>query len=296
MEKVIMNSNDSKSIDYTEQELRERLSVSTTLIQDNGYQKPTPDKLSAIKEAGIDFIELLELRDQFDFGNVQQMKEMHAMFSDAGIQVGAFHCYQTRLQWETEEEHTQIVDRCKSQIDALVMMGGRVWGSHTFIEETTAKKGLEELLQYIEDKDVTLVVENFNNDTQTPPEIVEFTSKLRNPQIGVLLDTGHCINPDGPQYMTIAGTAGQMIRDCGKHLRHLHLHDFRLDVDKTDGHRAPFDGDIRWIEIMRALKEIGYPGYFNFEPTPRSFEEIPDFLSKIGAFPEKLCKRAKAGP
>lgn len=286
------------AIDYTEKELRERLCMSTTAFRkpenQRGYPKPTPEMLSSIKNAGIDYIELIEIRDQYDLENPQEVRELHETISDAGIQVVSLHCCFSCLKWETEEEHTRELDRSKRQIDATLMMGARFWSSHTRIEHPTAKKGFEELLRYAEGKDVTLAIENFPWPEQTVANNLAFIRDIDHPQLGMLLDTGHCLNSDGPQPMTVAGRAGQIVRDCGSDLVHTHLSDFKFSETERCDHFAPFDGDIQWVEVMRALKEIGYKGYFNFEQLSRSFAAVPDTLSKIGSFPEELCRRARA--
>ena len=42
----------------------------------------------------------------------------------------------------------------------------------------------------------------------------------------------------------------------------LHLHD---NYGTRDDHSMPYFGTIDWEEIMRALRDIGYEGTFNYE-------------------------------
>lgn len=42
----------------------------------------------------------------------------------------------------------------------------------------------------------------------------------------------------------------------------LHLHD---NYGTRDDHSMPYFGTIDWDEIMRALRDIGYEGTFNYE-------------------------------
>jgi len=69
---------------------------------------------------------------------------------------------------------------------------------------------------------------------------------------------------------------------CGHRLFHVHLHDFA----DTGDHHPPFDGNIRWEEIFRALQDIGYEGEFMFEAAPKI--SVEETLRKIAAFPQRF--------
>ena len=59
---------------------------------------------------------------------------------------------------------------------------------------------------------------------------------------------------------------------------HVHDNDYRRDL-----HNIPFEGRLRWGEIMRALKEIGYTGDFTYETTTEFMRGAPDGFVQIGA-------------
>ena len=56
--------------------------------------------------------------------------------------------------------------------------------------------------------------------------------------------------------------AAHMIRTLGHRLQALHIHDNDL---RHDCHQIPFSMDIDFVPIVKALKEIGYSGYFTLE-------------------------------
>ena len=58
----------------------------------------------------------------------------------------------------------------------------------------------------------------------------------------------------------------------GDRIKVLHLHDNRGD---RDAHQMPYEGNIPWEELMRALKKAGYQGEFNFEI---SNPHVPEWL------------------
>ena len=53
-----------------------------------------------------------------------------------------------------------------------------------------------------------------------------------------------------------------MIRALGSRLQALHLHDNDLH---GDSHQIPFSMSIDFDQVVKALKEIGYSGYFTLE-------------------------------
>ena len=71
---------------------------------------------------------------------------------------------------------------------------------------------------------------------------------------------------------------------CEHRLLHLPLHDF---VERD--HCPPFDGTIRWGEILLALDDIGYEGELMFEAG--AFVPLEDTLRKTAAFPDEFAAR-----
>ena len=61
----------------------------------------------------------------------------------------------------------------------------------------------------------------------------------------------------------IKGNQGRFIREAGRRLQALHLHD---NDGSDDQHMLPYGrGNIDWQDVFSALKDIRYQGLFNFE-------------------------------
>lgn len=78
-------------------------------------------------------------------------------------------------------------------------------------------------------------------------------------------------------------TAADVIRRIGSDISALHLDD---NDTLTDQHKPPMTGNIDWIDVMRALDEIGYSGIYNMELDLRNFGkelmfETAEFAVKI---------------
>lgn len=70
------------------------------------------------------------------------------------------------------------------------------------------------------------------------------------------LDIGHA-----EMYPSGSGAAN-MIRALAPRLAALHIHD---NDKRNDSHRMPFTMDINFSEVVAALRDIGYSGYFTLE-------------------------------
>lgn len=118
---------------------------------------------------------------------------------------------------------------------------------HTLIDRTVAL--LTPFNEYAKARGVTLCVENMY--TTYPEELREIVDRMA---CGACWDVGHAKFGKHPQYesMTL----------LGKRIRVLHLHD---NYGTRDDHSMPYFGTIDWDEIMRALRDIGYEGTFNYE-------------------------------
>lgn len=88
-----------------------------------------------------------------------------------------------------------------------------------------------------------------------PAEYAEFFDMLDDSEaFTCCVDTGHS--------GIVGENAGETIRILGKRVHALHLNDNKF---RDDGHLIPFQGDIDWEDVMKALAEVGYDGDFTFE-------------------------------
>ena len=104
---------------------------------------------------------------------------------------------------------------------------------------------------------VGMAVENTPGDCvcRDAQALMEILDHYGNVNIGVCWDTGHAnLNPAIDQC--------REIRRLGSRLKALHVAD---NAGRGDDHLAPYFGNIRWENVLRALKDAGYAGTFNFE-------------------------------
>jgi sugar phosphate isomerase/epimerase len=115
---------------------------------------------------------------------------------------------------------------------------------------------LEYLLDYSKGAPFTICLENLILEHQTVQSILKLIDSTRGGErLGICLDTGH-LNMNG-------GSTAEFIRETGSRLKALHITD---SISSYEDHILPFSaGSVDWAETMKALRETGYSGAFNFE-------------------------------
>lgn len=124
------------------------------------------------------------------------------------------------------------------------------------------------LTEVLKGRELTICLENLRGrpgSARAYPvgadELLWQIDRVGDENLGICLDTGH-LN------LTLRDQAA-FIRKAGRHLKALHIAD---NDESGDQHLMPFGkGNVDWMEVIGALKEIGYDGLFNFEiPGERS--------------------------
>jgi len=267
---------------FTENEIRERLGITTWLVRGNLAFEP--EEFRRIPEAGIAVIEIAQNRDQYQEEDPASMLPVTRAIRGAGLEVAAFHARGVHFGEGSLAECNNEIERVTRMVDHLLALGGKVFGTHAKMTDPCTRRGYETLARYFAGMPVKFAVENRANDGQPAWKLVEFVDSLGLDNVGILLDVGHERDDDGRNPFTVPGRAGEVVRMIGHRLVHVHLHDLRGDVK----HLPPFEGDVRWGEIFAALKEIQYGGAFVFEVGQAYFRS--DALRKIGEAPARLAE------
>lgn len=135
-----------------------------------------------------------------------------------------------------------------------------------FFEEN--KKVYEQLFPTMEKYGVNVLCENSMSGsdgcgscyyTNTGAELKEFVEYVNHPLIHACWDTGHG-NLEGTQYDNIMA--------LGKDLYAVHIND---NHGERDEHIMPGLGSVNMDEVMCALQDIGYQGYFTLEANATLF-------------------------
>ena len=162
-----------------------------------------------------------------------------------------------------------IRELLKRAIECTAIAGGK----HCIIHPDNNRSAEEnaemyfELLPFAKEHGVIICTENmwnWNNELDQASkaacshhdDFVAHIKAVNDPNFAACLDIGHA------EMKGLDTSARQMILALGDKLEALHIH----DNDRWhDSHRIPFSMNIDWNDVVSALKQIDYKGYFTLE-------------------------------
>lgn len=215
--------------------------------------------------------------------NVKKIKEAA---DEMGVEF-----YQSHAAMFTEiitENTEEMFAETYRSIEAAALAGAKWTAIHCYStgiadEEEDIKKNIELLTPYAEfasKMGIGLAVENNperihwygevmpQGNFHKTENIIRVSDALneRFGNVGVCWDTGHA-------NLTFKNQYDELIK-LGKRLKIMHIAD---NYNQHDDHMPPFYGLTDFKQIMKALKDIGYEGTFNYE-THKFTSELPDEL------------------
>ena len=133
----------------------------------------------------------------------------------------------------------------------------------------------DKYIEYALNKNVNIAYENMTfgkcaGYCTYVDQLVHLIDSYADDRIGACLDTGHANMVYEDQY--------EAIKKLGHRLHCTHIND---NLGKDDLHLAPFSGTVKWESVIKALREINYPGVLNLEIGLNN--EATDSLKDAGA-------------
>lgn len=163
----------------------------------------------------------------------------------------------------------EIRSYLKRAIECTAEAGGKICVIHPDNNKSAAENAEMycELLPFAKEHGVKIATENMWNWDKaldrscfaacaTPESFCAHIDAVNDDNFVACLDIGHA------EMQGSDTTAESMIKALGSKLQALHIH----DNDKWhDSHQIPFSMSIDFIQVVKALKQIGYNGYLTLE-------------------------------
>jgi hexulose-6-phosphate isomerase len=135
----------------------------------------------------------------------------------------------------------------------------------------------ERLLPMARDLKVIIAVEEvWNKFLLSPMEFARYVDEFESPWLKAYFDVGNVVLYAYPQ---------DWIRTLGSRIVKIHLKDFNFD--RPNGRftwKAIGEGDIDWIEVRRALSDVGYKGYVTTEVNGGDAAYLKDVAGRVDRF------------
>lgn len=175
----------------------------------------------------------------------------------------------------TKEDRAERLEKMRRSIHGAAILGAKYWVVHPIMPYGTKDvlsgnatetyylnlEFMNKLIPTAKQEGITICLENMpmaDFSMSSPTAIIEFVKEINDSTFAMCLDTGHAnIRSD---WMTPA----QSIREHGRYIKALHVHD---NCGKDD-HRLPFCGTIDWKDFSKAIRESDFNGVLSLECAP----------------------------
>ena len=199
----------------------------------------------------------------------EKAREFRAYADELGIACNQTHAPFATARKGNEEYNAQMLPKIHRAIEVSGILGAKICVVHpcndyTAEENAVLYKNFEETARKA---GVKIAVENMWNwakgsPTATPAacshhdDFKKHLELLPSDVFVACVDIGHA------EMAGLDTSAAQMIRTLGKRVECIHLH----DVDGVrDNHQVPFTQNVKFADVIDALKEVGYQGDITLE-------------------------------
>lgn len=215
-------------------------------------------------------------------------RQLKRIGEDNGI-----HCNQSHAPFPSD--FPGMEDYLFRSIECTAEAGGEICVIHP-CNNLTAEQNAEmyqRLIPFAKGCGVTIATENMWNRAPdrsivraacSDPEDFCRHIDVLDGQIVACLDIGHA------EMRTLNTSAVELIHALGDRLQALHIHD---NDCLNDSHQIPFSMNIDFAPIVKALKDIGYSGYFTLEADAYlkdfTLKNVPYGVQKLADSARKLA-------
>lgn len=283
------------------------MKLATTTGDFGNYCKTHKEMLKCVYEAGFRYADLslydLDIKNGNPFmedGWKEYTCDLAEYAKELGITFVQAHSPGMRGNVLDHNEHYDyFLDATIRSIEICSLLGIKNTVFHTGFMEGVSKKDyfkenadfIRKLIPTMEKSGVTLCIENSTKVNMGTKyfflegcEMNEFIDYVGHPLLKACWDVGHA-NLEGHNYKDIV--------DMKNNLVALHIH----DNFNFDSHQMPFTGNINMDEVMQALVEIDYKGYFTMEAgwtfTPGRVRKNPRDNERLRDIPLELMLEAE---
>ncbi len=237
------------------------------------------EKMRMARDCGFEQIECPTTPDQ------GQAEEMKRGAEKAGLRI---HSVMNMDHWayplsssdaavvekSLEGARTSIRNAHLWEADTVLLVPGVVDANNSYRDVTVrSRQSLDKLLPLAEEMRITLAIEEvWNKFLLSPVEFAKYIDDFHTPWLRAYFDVGNVLLYGYPQ---------DWIRTLGNRIAKLHIKDFSFRTDPVTHNRVAawvplFEGDVDWLAVHDALRDIGYRGSATVELPAGEAEYLRD--------------------
>jgi hexulose-6-phosphate isomerase len=242
------------------------------------------ERFALARDAGFDGIEMQTI------ARPEEAAEIREAALKTGLRV---HSVMNMDHWRLplSSADADVVSRSVQGMETS-LRNAALWGADTVllvpavVDKTTPYRQAyersqrvirERLLPLARDLKVIIAVEEvWNKFLLSPMEFARYVDELDSPWLKAYFDVGNVVIYAFPQ---------DWIRTLGSRIVKIHLKDFNFDRPNGRFTWKPIgEGDIDWMEVRRALHDIGYRGYVTTEVNAGDAAYLKDVAARVDRF------------
>ena len=250
------------------------------LPRDKSYR----DRFKMAVDAGFAGIEMKTI------GDAKEADEIRQASLDTGLRI---HSVMNEDHWRypLSSADRGVVDKSVAGMETS-LRNAKLWGADTVLlvpavvdsqtsygDAWTRSQQVirERLLPLAQELKVIVAVEEvWNKFLLSPPEHARYVDDFASPWVKAYFDVGNIVFYGYPQ---------DWIRTLGKRTAKIHLKDFQLD--RSAGRfqwKNLGEGDIDWVEVRKALSDVGYDGWVTTEINAGDAAYLKDVVARVDRF------------
>lgn len=241
--------------------------------------KSEAERCQIAKECGFDGIELPPLTDSAEIDRIVAGAQTHGLTIHSIIYGGwgkPLSHPNPSVAEEGKADIRKAIDLAQRVGAEVVLLVPAVVTEQVRYEEawTRSQQHIRDLIPYAEEKKVIIAVENvWNKFLLSPLEFRQYIDEINSPYVRAYFDMANVV---------IFGYPQDWIRTLGNRIVRLHIKDF-----KRDGYQwcsLPYEGDVNFTEVRKALREIGYSGWVTEEFPGGDIDYLTELAKRIDKF------------
>lgn len=245
---------------------------------------PYLDRFKLALDVGFAGIEMRTVADP------KEAQEIREASSKSGLRI---HSVMNSDHWNypLSSDDRAVVDKSVAGMETS-LRNAKLWGADAVLlvpavvdprtsyrdAWTRSQKVIRErILPLAQELKVVVAVEEvWNKFLLSPPEFARYVDDFASPWLKAYFDVGNVVFYGYPQ---------DWIRTLGSRTVKVHLKDFQLD---RPGGRFQWknigEGDIDWVEVRRALSDVGYDGWMTTEISGGDAAYLKDVVARVDRF------------
>lgn len=256
----------------------------STLISMLPKERSYAERFAIAREAGFEAIEMRTVTSDSEAAEIKEASEK------TGLKI---HSVMNEEHWRSplSSSDPAVVTRSVQGMETS-LKNAVLWGADTVllvpavVDAQTSYRDAwtrsqrvirERLLPVARDLKVVIAVEEvWNKFLLSPLEFARYVDDFESPWVRAYFDVGNVVIYAFPQ---------DWIRTLGSRIVKVHLKDFLFERGKgTFAWKNIGEGEIDWIQVRRALNEVGYAGYVTTELGGGDAAYLKDVSARVDRF------------